>query len=625
MGVDETGTGGMARIPDWIRRMGQTMGRIGLYLLDHPTVKTSLEKTHQELSEILIQRPELTLHLSENRLFADGAAVEGLGPQESVFLDLFGKFHIDSLTFHSGLPIEEFVALFELLSLKPDSLAEGGIPASLKERGVRRIRCNTAVYAKVRENEVVVEAAGEKSGGPDDREAEERAWIAQMEQMSLEAALLAVIKRAVKDKDRRQKIFEQVIEQIGNELESKVKEATQQIEEEKRQVTFEKERTEEVVATAAHGLVVVDGEGRIVMMNPEAERLYGARLKEMVGRNVRETISDERMTILSSDLSSAFTGESSSEARVEGDSSTQKTLQDGLALIQNQDGKVVGMVAALSNVVKTKEVERMKRDFVASVTHELRTPLASIKQALTLILDKTAGAVSPDQEKMLSLAQRNVERLTRLINDILDLLKLEAGKMVLNREPHDLSAMVEEVGQTMALFAQSRNIQLVYHAPKGLPPVYADRDRVIQILTNLAGNAVKFTPAQGKVTLGLPEVRPSMESAAHLKVAVADTGRGIAKEDMEKLFEKFVQLGGKAGDVKGTGLGLTITKALVEQHGGRIWVESELGKGSRFTVSLPVYKEEDSAASSHTPTKNGREPWWRRLLSRRRNPKTKVA
>ncbi|MBI3605614.1 MAG: PAS domain S-box protein [Nitrospirae bacterium] len=619
MDADITAANEMEGVTVWIRRMGQTLGRTGLYHLNHPVVKRSLEEAHEGLNLILQKRSELTLQIADNHLLVNGIVAEGIGGLEAGFIALFERFHLQSLTFVPGIPLQDFTVLFEILNRRPDPQEEE-ISQQLSHRGVRHVQCNTAVYIKVGEHEAVDPAPEVPGGKGGEVDGEERAWLSRVEQMSLEMALLTVIKRAVKDKEHQQKIFQQVMDQIQKELENKVKEATSQLEQEKQEVTFEKERSEGVVATAAEGMVVVDDQGRIVMMNPAAEKIYGATLKTIVGRDVREGIGEDRMVILSNVLSSAFTGQGAPEAEVRSDPATQKTLQAGMALIKNQDGKVVGMVTALSNVVKVREVEQMKRDFVASVTHELRTPLASVKQALALILDKSAGAVAPEQEKMLSLAQRNVERLNRLINDILDLSKLEAGKMVLNRDIHDLSEMVEEVGQTMALFARSRDVQLTWQAPRNLPAVFADRDRVIQILTNLAGNAVKFTPSKGKVTLTIPDVRPGMEQVSHLKVAVADTGHGIEKEDLSRIFEKFVQVSGKAGDVKGTGLGLTITKVLVEQHGGRIWVESEPGKGSKFTVSLPVYRENKTVQQKET-----RLSWWRLFLKWKNGSEQKAA
>jgi PAS domain S-box-containing protein len=576
----------------WIRTLGRTLTQTGLYSLEHPSVRNSIEVGFGALSELLSGVDELVLHVGENQLCSDGNPIEGLGPLSETLLGLFTKYRLDSITFRKGVTAEEYASCLEVLTSRPEAIPEeGGVQGLLLRRKVFHIECNTAVYAKIRKGETV--ASEEKkgaAGGGEALDAEEKRWVAEVEQMSLETALLSMIKKSVSSKSDQQRIFERLMKQIQQDMENKVREATLLLEQEKQKITFEKKRTEEVVSAAADGLIVVDAQGRIVMMNPAAEKLYGVKLKERVGQDIREVLGEEQMVTLSKELADS-TEEATPGVDVKGVGETEKTLRASTALVQNQEGKVVGMVSTLSNATKAKELEGMKRDFVANVSHELRTPLASVKQAITLVLDKAAGEVTAEQEKMLSLAQRNVERLTRLINDILDLSKIEAEKMVLNRSSHDLGEIVEEVGQTMALFAQSREVQLTFQAHKGLPKIDVDRDRVIQVLTNLVGNAVKFTPKEGKVTLNMADMRQGAALLSHLKVAVSDTGRGIAKEDLGKIFEKFVQVGGKSTDIRGTGLGLPITKALIEQHGGQLWVESELGKGSKFTVSLPVYKE----------------------------------
>lgn len=612
----------MNAILGWIRTLGRTLTQTGLYSLEHPSVRHSIKVGHGELSELLAGVDELVLHVGENQLCVDGSPIEGLGPLSETLLGLFTKYRLDSITFRKGVTESEYASVLEVLTSRPESIPEEGLQSVLLKRNIFHIECNTAVYAKIRKGETIAAEEGPKTSEAGAEaaalEAEERRWIAEVEQMSLETALLSMIKKSVSNKSDQQRVFERLMKQIQQDMENKVREATLLLEQEKQKITFEKKRTEEVVSAAADGLIVVDAQGKIVMMNPAAEKLYGVKLKEKVGQDIREVLGEEQMVTLSKDLADPTTGQATPGVDVKGVGETEKTLRASAALVQNQEGKVVGMVSTLSNATKAKELESMKRDFVANVSHELRTPLASVKQAITLVLDKAAGEVTAEQEKMLSLAQRNVERLTRLINDILDLSKIEAGKMVLNRAPQDFGEIVEEVGQTMSLFAQSRGVQLTFQAHKGLPKIDVDRDRVIQVLTNLVGNAVKFTPKEGKVTLNMADIRQGAALLSHLKVAVSDTGRGIAPEDLGKIFEKFVQVGGKSTDIRGTGLGLPITKALIEQHGGQLWVESDVGKGSKFTVSLPVYKEKAAppppkpVAAAPAPKRS----WFARLFSR---------
>ncbi len=225
-----------------------------------------------------------------------------------------------------------------------------------------------------------------------------------------------------------------------------------------------------------------------------------------------------------------------------------------------------------------------QKEFTSTVSHELRTPLASIKMALDIILSGTPGPVNKDQSDFLGRAKSNVDRLNRLINDILDLSKMEAGKIVMKMEPGDLNQTVHESLEPQKNVAQGKGLKLECRVDPSLPPVIFDRDRILQVLYNLVGNAIKFTD-QGSVCVivGVDRVRNVVT------VCVEDTGPGISSEDMGKLFEKFQQLEGplnqKAG---GTGLGLAICKTIIECHAGKIWVESEQGKGSRFCFLIPL-------------------------------------
>ena len=225
-----------------------------------------------------------------------------------------------------------------------------------------------------------------------------------------------------------------------------------------------------------------------------------------------------------------------------------------------------------------------QKEFTSTVSHELRTPLASIKMALDIILSGTPGPVNKDQVDFLGRAKSNVDRLNRLINDILDLSKMEAGKIVMKMQPGDLNQTVRESLEPQQNVAQGKGLALACMTDPALPPVVFDRDRILQVLYNLVGNAIKFTETGGVRVIVKADVPGNV-----VTVCVEDTGPGIKPEDIVKLFEKFQQLEGplnqKAG---GTGLGLAICKTIVECHAGKIWAESEQGKGSRFCFLLPL-------------------------------------
>jgi signal transduction histidine kinase len=225
-----------------------------------------------------------------------------------------------------------------------------------------------------------------------------------------------------------------------------------------------------------------------------------------------------------------------------------------------------------------------QKEFTSTVSHELRTPLASIKMALDIVLSGTPGPVNNDQSDFLGRAKSNVDRLNRLINDILDLSKMEAGKIVMKMQPGDLKQTVLESLEPQMGVAQGKGIRLECRADPTLPPVIFDRDRILQVLYNLVGNAIKFTDQGGVCVVVIANAVKN-----EVTVCVEDTGPGISQEDSVKLFQKFQQLEGPMNQKSGgTGLGLAICKTIIECHAGKIWVESEPGKGSRFCFCIPI-------------------------------------
>lgn len=236
-----------------------------------------------------------------------------------------------------------------------------------------------------------------------------------------------------------------------------------------------------------------------------------------------------------------------------------------------------------------KRVDQVKSDLVSMVSHELRTPLATIKEFTAILQDEIAGPVSPSQREYLGIMTANIDRLSRIIDDLLDMAKIEAGRVLLNKGFVEVGPLLEQVVQSLRPLAEGKQLTLKVQLPKLVTGVFADVDKVTQVLVNLLSNAIKFTNPGGFVTLSVAEQPNDVE------FHVTDTGAGIPAEDLPKLFEKFQQLRrvpGPGGS-KGTGLGLAISKRLVELHGGRIWAASRPGQGSTFSFALPKYHMEE--------------------------------
>lgn len=354
------------------------------------------------------------------------------------------------------------------------------------------------------------------------------------------------------------------------------------------QVSEEKKQTESIVRSVAEGLVLVNDKGEVILMNPAAEKLLGVNKEDKIGKPLLEDLKDEQLVSLVKESASG-----DKEIIVTSNNlDTKKILKSSGAVIEDENGKTVGMVTVLSDVTKQRELEQMKSDFLSGVSHELRTPIVAMEKSLEVMFDPSAGSLTENQKQFLNIAKRNMKRLDFLINDLLDVSKLEANKMKMNFELSSLEKAIEETCQTLDSWAKTKGILIQKRFQGGgLPKINFDQQRIIQVLNNLIGNAIKFTPQNGMVTV---EAKESDEQS--IKVSIIDTGIGITKEDISKLFNKFHQIGEKnPSDVSGTGLGLVIAKEIVKLHKGDIWVESEKGKGSRFIFTIPKTLEQTNS------------------------------
>ena len=262
---------------------------------------------------------------------------------------------------------------------------------------------------------------------------------------------------------------------------------------------------------------------------------------------------------------------------------------------------------------KLRKLDQLKSDFISTVSHELRTPLTSIENAARLMHSGKTGAIDEDQERFLHVVLRNIDRLTGVVNDFLSLSKLESGKTAFHFSELDLGPVIRDVITAFSPEAESQSLTLSAVVSTPLPRVFGDRERLGQVLRNLVSNALELTPSGGRVTVlahGAPDC---------VVVKVVDSGVGVSEEDQGRIFDGFQQTGDPlVGTSRGTGLGLSIAKQTIRAHGGDIWVESELDKGSRFLVELPVCSarsKEMAALEREVPEASRRRM---RLGSRRR-------
>lgn len=242
-------------------------------------------------------------------------------------------------------------------------------------------------------------------------------------------------------------------------------------------------------------------------------------------------------------------------------------------------GTKSGYVLTFVDWTREGGINEMKDRFISEASHELRTPMTSIKGSLELLLGGYAGELSEPAMELLGICLTAVDRLVRLVNDLLDIAKIEAGEMELHLEPMNIIESINRSVRSINSLAQSHKVSIEVNSPKTIPEVLADRDRLEQVITNLLSNALKYSPPEGVVQI---KVQPANGT---IRVCVSDQGPGIPADQLNHVFDRFRQL---QGAKKGTGLGLTICRALIEQHGGRIWVESEPGHGASFLFELPA-------------------------------------
>ena len=341
-----------------------------------------------------------------------------------------------------------------------------------------------------------------------------------------------------------------------------------------------------VIEKNADAIIIISNQGIVRFANPAAEILSGLKTEEFVGTKFEYPLREAEISEIEI---SCPRGEKKIAAM-----SVVKMMWEGemvyLVSLHNITERKQAEKIILQQMVTLKNIDEIKSEFVSIASHELRTPLSAIKSAVQLILTGQTGEINENQTKFLSLADRNINRLTSILNNLLDISRIESGKVDMKFEALDLTGTIEFIISSLKPQADKKNIRIKMEVLKGLPSVNGDQDKIEQILTNLIGNAIKFTPEGGKISVS---ARLPNKDGIMMHISVRDSGIGISKDQQEKIFERFHLVEGSLQrSVSGTGLGLAITKGLVEAHQGKIWVESELEKGSIFFFSLPIMGKE---------------------------------
>jgi len=390
----------------------------------------------------------------------------------------------------------------------------------------------------------------------------------------------------------RQSIFSADARRSRASLEAEVKERTVQLERANL-------RHEGILAAVEEGIVGVDAAGWISFVNVAAGRMLGYEPAALVGREacgaLCGTPHDECPLHLVGTLGHAITEDHTTYRRSDG-SLLPVEVTAGPQEAPNGQGRA-GVVVAFRDITERQAVEQMKQQFVGSVSHELRTPLTSIRGVLEMLSDGDAGELPELAHGLIATAQRGSERLSRLVNDIIDVEKLASGDFGLVPRPTDIPTLVGDAIASLEGLAAGAGVQLRTGELAGR--ALCDADRVEQALVNLIGNAVKFSPERGTVLVS------AIADDVEVLVSVRDCGPGIPQDQLATIFERFHQVNATDATEKGgTGLGLTITRSIIERHGGRIWAESAHGAGSLFSFTLPLAPDPDPGPPPAEPRRS---------------------
>ncbi len=339
--------------------------------------------------------------------------------------------------------------------------------------------------------------------------------------------------------------------------------------------------TEAAIDSLYDPVLVTDAEGQVTRLNLAAEEIFGSE-KENRGRHVGEVARDER-------IAGAVAEALQSQQPVAGDgmSSVLPLAVDGLERafrlrttpMRDHGKHLLGAVTLLEDITHLREIDRLKSEFIATASHELRTPLTSVQMGVYLLLERAAGDLTDKQVEILSACRDDCDRLDKLMRDLLDLSRIEAGESKPELEPVRTNELISDANQELRPQVEAKGLAFKVDAPAQLPSVMADRSQVERVLANLVVNAIRYTK-QGEIKIS------ALRRGNFVAVSVSDTGAGIPHEYLPHIFDKFVQVPG--APTGGAGLGLAISRLIVEGHGGQISAQSEPEKGSTFTFTLPI-------------------------------------
>ncbi|MFH2202278.1 MAG: PAS domain-containing sensor histidine kinase [Elusimicrobiota bacterium] len=626
---------------DFLKTLGQTIKLMTLYKPDHPVPTSALQECHGYLKAVFedMQWEEVTYAMREGRWYVNEAVLSESAHIPEILVELFRLQDLHSVTFLKGILLYELAALCELGAIPSNEVKEIAVQDYLKQKGVSHM--NTQIideYAKSAprprpqpaepaEIESPIprrqpaapppqyrapaepaagydpgagyyppaygpagSAGGSASGGGG-------AAAGSGSGQGFGGLIKNLVERSISDPQERAAFYSEAVRMVKGAIERRVEQSTKHIRLEHHVVLNERARAENVMSGFAGGRVTVDAEGRILMLDPIAEEIIGRRLVDVAGRPVLDCVDDEtQIAALAEEMRIPTDRHISKNIRLAGRKSDMRALKNSMAVIQDEQGRVVGTVGVMPHQTKYKEAERREEEFLSHVTHELKAPLSSICSALEILADMAGGRLQKQERKFLDISRRNGARLKSMIDEILDFSKLKAGQLKTELVVTELEPILQEAMEGLQPWAASKKLWLGLDVENlgAARYVVADHGRVVQIVTNLISNAIKSTPADGQIHVSAAPGTGEHEGMA--VITVRDTGIGISEENQKRIFERFQQVETKHQHRDGVGLGLSIVKHLITAHKGGLWVESEEKKGAAFFFSLEIAEPADAAA-----------------------------
>lgn len=425
--------------------------------------------------------------------------------------------------------------------------------------------------------------------------------------------------RNIADKNFKQRINLPLRGELGELIGSfnKMAEKLENYEEQNiEELTSEKAKLETLVSTIADGAMLIDPEMHVILANPTARNIF-AWEEDVIGDNILHRLPSELTVKLTKPLYQMIDNKNDAEAVNPADNPTDKDSEELYLPIKNEfritvnkpvlktirvllsrvvDGgsaNLKGIAMTVQDITREVELNEAKSQFISNVSHELRTPLFNIKSFIETLSEYGEDLTESQRKEFLDTANHETDRLTRLVNDVLDLSRLESSRAY-NLSAVDLSQPIEQTLRTCQLNAKDKGIEVGHLLEPDLPSIIGNYDLLLQVLTNLVGNSLKFTNSGGRVTVKAYKTKAESNTLRQhaVRIEVADTGIGISKEDKDAIFERFFRVENRVHTLEGTGLGLSIVRNIIEKHNSRVYIDSEVGIGTTFWFELPIYQQE---------------------------------